>query len=344
LRRLRALWSLAFCAAATSCAKDFTGSEQFSNPGGVPFRSATTYLNPVHAGDFPDPFVLRLGDVYYAYGTNVGHMNIPVMSSTDLAVWRPIGDALPQLPAWAAAGRNLTWAPSVIELGGQWVLYYTARDAALGLQCVGRAVASGPTGPFVDSSTEPFVCQPELGGSIDPSPFVDGDGSVYLLWKSDGNCCKLPVGLYGQRLSADGGALVGDRALLLPKDQQWEGDIVEAPSMWLDGGVYYLFYSANWYKSARYAVGYGICSTPLGPCSKPGTAPVLSSAGTAAGTGGQSLVQDQRGNTWMAYHAGTAPNVSDRTGGVRSLRVDRVRFEGGAPFISGPTTTPQGLE
>lgn len=32
---------------------------------------------------------------------------------------------------------------------------------------------------------------------------------------------------------------------------------------------YYLFYSANWYASYQYAVGYATCTTPVGPCVKP---------------------------------------------------------------------------
>lgn len=35
--------------------------------------------------------------------------------------------------------------------------------------------------------TKPLVCQHGDGGSIDASPFGDGDGSLYLHWKNDGN-------------------------------------------------------------------------------------------------------------------------------------------------------------
>jgi len=48
-------------------------------------------------------------------------------------------------------------------------------------QCISRAVSDNPAGPFVDERSEPLVCQLELGGSIDPSPFVDADGTPYLL-------------------------------------------------------------------------------------------------------------------------------------------------------------------
>ena len=37
-----------------------------------------THTNPVYPYDFPDPFVLPVGDGYFAYATNSGHMNVQV--------------------------------------------------------------------------------------------------------------------------------------------------------------------------------------------------------------------------------------------------------------------------
>lgn len=34
------------------------------------------YSNPVYPADVPDPFALRVGDVYYAYATNARGMNV----------------------------------------------------------------------------------------------------------------------------------------------------------------------------------------------------------------------------------------------------------------------------
>ena len=39
----------------------------------------------------------------------------------------------------------------------------------------------------MDMSTAPLIYQLSLGGSIDPSPFVDADGAAYLVWKADAN-------------------------------------------------------------------------------------------------------------------------------------------------------------
>jgi beta-xylosidase len=242
--------------------------------------------------------------------------------------------------------------PSVLVRPGSFVLYYTARDTASGLQCVSRAVSSTPAGPYVDTSSAPLVCQTAICGSIDPSPFVDDDGSAYLVWKSDENnpTCNTPPRIWSQPLTSDGISVVGSPTELLVRDQLWEGAVIEGPDMWKSGGAYYLFYSANRYDSADYAVGYGVCQGPSGPCQKTtldladgGSPAVLQSAGAALGPGGEQLFVDTSLALWVVYHAWTAPDTSYSGGGARSMRIDRVIFDAGLPIFVGPTTTPQTL-
>src|SRR5205085_9838502 len=137
--------------------------------------------------------------------------------SGDLASWRPVGDALPRLAAWAAPGH--TWAPAVLARPDAFVLYYTVRDRASGLQCLSRATSSLPTGPFTDSSSEPFVCQADRGGSIDPAPVVDDRGTPWLIWKSEGRADGEPTRVWVQALSDDGLSLAGSPTELLHTDQ-----------------------------------------------------------------------------------------------------------------------------
>ena len=51
-----------------------------------------------------------------------------------------------------------------------YVVYYTVREAASGRQCISRAVASSPTGPFLDDSWGPMVCQREPRRLDRPQP------------------------------------------------------------------------------------------------------------------------------------------------------------------------------
>lgn len=142
--------------------------------GGIPAADAVTpaVTAPLaYGGDFPDPFVFVNGGRYYAYSTQIWSgdrwTNVPVMSSTNLASWSTIKDALPTLPAWARPGN--TWAPGVIRRSGRYLLYYTTTQATTGRQCISVATASTPTGPFRDRSNGPLVCQLSQGGSIDPT-------------------------------------------------------------------------------------------------------------------------------------------------------------------------------
>jgi hypothetical protein len=319
-----------------------------AGPSGQDADPPVTYTNPVIPQDFPDPFILRQGGTYYAFGTNSGTENIQSAQSTDLAHWAILSDALPNLPAWAQKNAGLTWAPSILQRGpSAFVMYYTARDTASGFQCISHAEATSPAGPYVDSTTAAFVCQvsgaQSICGSIDPSPFVDTDGTAYLVWKSDENAaaCQKPPRLWGATLSPDGQSVTTTPTQLLIMDQAWQSSIIEGPSMTVVDGIYYLAYSANNYASAAYAMGYATCLSPTGPCENVSVSgPFVSSAGTALGPGGGEFFADAQGVRWMVYHAWTAPETT-YPAGARSMRIDRVSADAGVLSLLGPTTSPE---
>ena len=306
--------------------------------------SGPSYTNPVYKKDFPDPHVILVGETYYAYGTPPpgDTSNIQVIRSTDLVQWEHLGDALPALPKWAKLNLGLTWAPGVIQIEDTFLMYYVARDKEVDRQCIGLAVSNDPAGPFVDPNDEAFICQGELGGSIDAYPYVDDNGKLYILWKNDGNCCSLEVALWIQELSPDGMTLLGEPVKLIRRDQAWERPLIENPAMVKHDDTYFLFYSGNWWESHQYAVGYAVCETVTGPCEKPLNEPWFDYENPVMGPGGQAFFMDTEGNLWMAYHAWTGANVGNDIGD-RSLHIDLVTFEGGKPVTNGPTYTPQPL-
>jgi hypothetical protein len=282
--------------------------------------------------DYPDPSLLNVGGTYFAYATNGGGRNVQVMSSLDLHTWQRMSDALPQLPSWAAP--NFTWAPEVLAFGpNRFVLYYTARHRSSGLQCIGRAVGTMPQGPFTDELSQPFVCQMDRRGSIDPSPFRDADGRSYLLYKSEGTVGE-PTRIWSQPLSADGSALAGPPVQIAVTDQAWEEPLIEGPTMTFAGGSYWLFYAGNHWETARYAIGVARCASALGPCTKDGRGPVLSSAGAMAGPGSPGVVAGPNGTTLLTYHAWSSSRVG-YPGGARSLRATPLAFAGGRPVLGG---------
>ncbi len=283
----------------------------------------------VYPYDFPDPFILPFGGGYYGYATNSVAGNIQIMRSTDLTHWTTEGDALPHEPSWAAPGA--TWAPSVLPRGSTFVLYYSAVYAPTGQQCISDAVATQPQGPYVDNSTLPLVCQTALGGSIDPTPFVDANGTPYLVWKSQGIGGQPPT-LWSQQLAGTGTALMpGVATPLLAPSLAWQGGVIEGPSLVLTGGQYLLFYSANTWDTADYAIGVARCAGPLGPCGETSSRPLLASQAAFSGPGGPSVFTDSTGQLQMAFHAWLPGKVGFPNS--RLLFIRQITVAAGGPSV-----------
>jgi arabinan endo-1,5-alpha-L-arabinosidase len=261
--------------------------------------------NPVLDEDFPDPDVLEVDGTYYAYATNTATLNVQVATSTDLETWEVADeDALPQLPTWVIPGK--TWAPEVSQFGpGQFVMYPTTTNFDPTYQRIGVATASSPEGPFEMVGEGMLVCPAEEGGAIDASTFTDDDGSHYLLWKNDGNCCGFDTWLYLAPLSPDGLTLTGPPTRLVKQDQEWEGNLVEAPTLVKRDGSYVLMYSANDYGGEEYAIGYATADAVTGPYTK-GEEPLFTteaSDGRYIGPGGQDVVVTPEGEDRLVFHS-----------------------------------------
>jgi beta-xylosidase len=302
-----------------------------------------SFRNPIFQSDFPDPFVLKVKDIYYAYATNASGRNIQVANSKDLINWELQGDALPALPTWAQLGGSLVWAPEVTTVGDKFALYYTARDKKSNKQCIGVAISDIPDARFKDSNAQPLVCQSDEGGSIDPHPYREGD-KLYLFWKNDGNCCSIRTNLYVQELTADGLTFApGTTATrLVNNDVAWEGRVVEAPTMIKRDGRYYLFFSANDYAGLDYAVGYANCKAVTGPCEDAPENPILKTAlqkPPVIGPGHQHVMQigDE---TWIFYHAWEVTGGGLKTS-RRFMWLDRINWKDGKPVVQGPTLEAQ---
>jgi len=284
----------------------------------------------VYPFDFADPDVILVGQTYFAYATNSVAGNIQILQSGDLTHWTAVGNALPKLPHWAAP--NYTWAPSVTQIDGHFVLYYAANLAGSKTECISVATASQPQGPYDDSSTSPLECQQTLGGSIDPSSFVDSKGTPYLSWKSGGPLAKI----WSEQLNPAGTAFATGAvptALLIPT-RAWEKGTVEAPDMVAANGHYFLFFSGNNWNSANYAIGVAVCNGPLGPCVDASPKPLLASGPGADGPGGPSVFADKSGTYWVAFHAWVPGAVGFPNS--RDLYLRRLDLTGSLPVVGAP--------
>jgi beta-xylosidase len=339
------LVTLLLVAGCSGASTHVSGETPSGSASGPTSGAAATYVNPLYDENFPDPAVLQDGTTWHAYATQGAQKNIQTLTSTDLVHWRPGPDALPDVGRWGDAGN--TWAPEVIKLGSGFTMYYVAHDTTSGKQCIGRATSVTASGPFIDRAPRPLVCQPGLGGSIDPDPVRAADGGLYLYWKNDGNCCGRPVHLWGQRLSADGAAVRGSPVALMTNAKAWEGSLVEAPEMVVHDGHYVLFYSANDYASTRYGMGYASCRGPLGPCTDRSDVSLVPSNDVAVGPGHCFVLQLPAGRWWMLYHAWLPDAVGTQSPG-RVLWLEPLTWSGDRPVVHpsaveaqpAPTATP----
>ena len=314
-----------------------------------PAVSAEPSFVPVYQVNFPDPDVLLADGEFIAYATNDG-INLPMAKSKDLVRWSAVMDparpgkrldGMPVLAPWVKAGA--TWAPEVHQVGANYLLYYTANNRKLDRQCVGLATASSPLGPFRDEAAEPFLCQADLGGTIDANLFRDTAGKLYLYYKNDGNRVGKVSEIWGQRLSDDGRTLVGQPVSMLRDSKPWEQRLVEAPTMVSTPTGYQLFYSGGYFgwnddqRISPYAMGYATCAGALGPCTPSADNPILHSfndrqAGCISGPGHQSIftVGDRH---FVAFHAWAATKGCRKADDKRYLYIAPLSWKGGKPVL-----------
>lgn len=287
------------------------------------------YTNPVESTSRPDPAVIFDGGAFYLYSTNGGAGRMPVLTSPDLITWTPVGDGMPDIAPWSVSGRH--WAPEVIKVNDRYLSYYTARRADIQQQAVSVAVAESPTGPFTDDRQTPLVGQSDEGGSIDASPFRDADGSLWLLWKNDGNAAGLTSHIYLQQLSDDGLELIGDPQRIIGMDRPYETYTIEGASVIIHQGVYYCFYSTGEYWNDTYGVCWATAPSITGPWTKPGDGPILVGNDVASGPG-HGMPIKVGPHWWYVYHAWEPDGEPEG----RLLWLSRLTFSGRGPAIDGP--------
>ena len=274
--------------------------------------------------NFPDPAIILVDDTYYAYSTTTGGSSMPVMTSTDLDIWVAHGDALGSGPSWAprTEGEWNIWAPTVVELpNGGFLAAFASRTGEGDRRCIATLTATSPLGPFFALHSEPFVCEPDPNGALDPFLIVDDSGVPWLVWKNEG----VPVGhptlasrrtaFWSRQLSDDGTAWRSDSSKnflmeTTERTRPWQGFVVENPAMVAWDGSYILTYSANQWDSIDYATGWARCETPAGPCAQPTTKPLLVSDAERSGPGGPAPFVDRDGVLRLGYHAWRPPHTS----------------------------------
>ncbi|EGO03197.1 glycoside hydrolase family 43 protein [Serpula lacrymans var. lacrymans S7.3] len=278
-----------------------------------------TVNGPVINANFPDPSILQAAGTTYAFSTNSGSINIQVATSPDGGnTWTLTNtDALPDVGSWATTGN--TWAPDVIDRGdGTYVMYYAAESPSQGTHCVGAATSTNPEGPYTPQS-QPIACQTAGGGAIDPAGFQDTDGTLYVVYKVDGNnlggggtcgngneAYSTPIML--QQLLSDGVTPTGNPVQILDRGVA-DGPLIEAPALILHQGTYVLFFSSNCYNTNLYDISYATASSVSGPYTKASSPLLVTGDDGLTSPGGATPLPD---GSFMVFHATTNSNPLTR--------------------------------
>jgi alpha-N-arabinofuranosidase len=199
-----------------------------------------SFRNPVLAGFYPDPSVVRVGEDYYLVNSTFSwYPGLPVWHSRDLVNWRQIGNAIDRPGMVSFEGKELSQGLFAATISWHDGLFYIANTC---FACGGNFIitASNPAGPW----SEP-VWFKELGWGIDPSLFFDTDGSAWLLNNdvpAGGESWPGHRAVFLQRLDLKTMTLVGERHMILsggvrPQDKP---EYAEGPHIFRRGDYYYL--------------------------------------------------------------------------------------------------------
>lgn len=273
--------------AATGAAPERRWGRTFDNQR-KPDRGDGTFLNPVLAGDHPDPSVLKDGRDYYAtFSTFDAYPGLTIWHSRDLVNWQP---------RKAALHRNIgaVWAPSLHKDDGRYLLYIPVKASPT--NDIFAIHARSIDGPWSD----PVPLG--LPNHIDPCFAVGEDGSKWLFLSGGDRV----------RLADDGLRLAGPVEHVYdpwryPPEWIVEGFSPEGPKIHRVGGWFYMITAVG--GTAGPPTGHMVIAARArsihGPWEQHPANPIVRTASVDEAwwsRGHASLVEAPDGSWWSLYH------------------------------------------
>jgi len=266
------------------------------------------FHNPILAGYYPDPSVVRVADTYYLVNSTFAHWpGIPIHESKDLVHWRLIGHALGDASKVSFDGLDISrgvFAPSIHFHDGTFYVINTLVDAGGNF----FVTAKNPRGPW----SEP-VWLKEIDG-IDPAFFFDEDGKAYILNNGPPEGTPLYNGhraIWMQQFDLQANKLIGPRKVIvnggvdLAKQPIW----IEGPHLYRIKGWYYLMCAEGGTDRGHSEVIFR-SKTPWGPYEAWQGNPILTQRDLptdrehpVTNAGHADLVQMQDGSWWAVFLA-----------------------------------------
>tara|TARA_Y100001935_G_scaffold1014_1_gene811 strand:+ start:7494 stop:9203 length:1710 start_codon:yes stop_codon:yes gene_type:complete len=133
------------------------------------------FVNPIIAGFYPDPSIVRVEDDYYMIHSSFSYFpGIPIFHSKDLVNWTQIGNVLDRPSQMNLDSLRMSrgvFAATIEYHEGTFYVLNTLVDAGGNFM----VTATDPAGPWSDP-----IWLDRVGG-IDPSIYFDDDGKVYVI-------------------------------------------------------------------------------------------------------------------------------------------------------------------
>ena len=187
-----------------------------------------TYLNPILAGDHPDPTILKDGDDYWmTHSSFDASPGLLIWHSRDLVNWQPVGPALKR-------PLGTVFAVDIAKHQGRYFIYipFMAAPWSKGLKSFANIyVIHAPSmhGPWSDP------IDLGIGGLIDPGHIVDEHGRRWLFLSGVNRVPLTPDGL-----STAGRIEKVYDGWHYPEDWVTEAYSLEGPKLFRRGDFFYL--------------------------------------------------------------------------------------------------------
>ena len=248
-----------------------------------------TYLNPIIAGDHPDPTMLKDGpDYYMTFSSFFSYPGLVIWHSTDLVNWAPVGPALfkPLGTIWAVDlckhdGRYFIYIPAAPD-GNTWSIYAIWADRI-----------EGPWSDPVDL---------DIRGCIDPGHVVGEDGKRYLFVNG-----IRKIRLKDDGLATDGALEPAYAPWQYPDDWIVEGFSPEGPKLMRHGEYFYLVTAVG--GTSGPPTGHMVIAARSksihGPWEHCPHNPIVRTKNAAEpwwSRGHATLVEGPSGDWWLVYH------------------------------------------
>ena len=198
------------------------------------------YQNPILAGVFPDPSIVRVDEDYYLVNSSFSYSpGVPIFHSKDLVNWKSLGHILvtpKQLPLKNQQVSRGVYAPTLRHHKGVFYLITTLVDVRGNF----IVTATNPAGPWSDP-----IELPEVGG-IDPDIFFDDDARVYIthneepigkpLYQGHRAIWQWEFDVATKKIIKNSGKVIVDGGTDIAKQPVW----IEGPHIYKINGWYYL--------------------------------------------------------------------------------------------------------